>query len=498
MKFKMSRFVNVEALADGKICLSHSLTQQQIYGDRRLLDVYSFFAAKHSKTAFERRFAEKLPPLELNRLWKALEQDGFLTKRDTETIFNFISPEEHTRKQGYRLLRILLTDACNLACAYCKVMPNIAQTAKTPLSYSDLEAAIRMFFSGSDEHQPKIVHVSGGEPLTKWDGIVHVAQLIEKYRRCSERYYLAIGTNGTLLTMERVKVLREHNARLVVSLDGTKESHDLLRRDHKNRGSYDRTVHGINLLRKAGIEYGLSMVIGKHNIGCLTEEIGNVINHFRPVSLGINFMKPPTRNQRDFPYLILPQEYVTAVYSAFKTHRDTGVFFELVYRKLQPFVTRKFRYHDCGAAAGTTINLDARGRIGPCKSFLVLDELVTDMRDQIALHGKKLPIVDAMQKRSPVYEAGCWTCPGIAICGKGCAYEAWAESGSMMNIDSRACVYTQLFHRQFIEDLADFLSQKSSRQSFYIPSHADRQHLFGKMAVNEDTLSSSIGHATDG
>lgn len=497
MKLQNSKFSSVVSTSGSRVCISHSLVQQQIYGDSRLLDVFSFFSVARSVADFQRAFAQRYSAIEGERLLAILSRDHFLVGQGQESVFDYIAPEEETRRRGYRLIRVLLTDVCNLACSYCKVMPNIVDVSSTPLSYEKMECAVRMFFQNSCAETPKIVHISGGEPLMRWNGIKRIVSLVERYRREKERYYVALGTNGILLTGDRVKYLSQHGVKVIVSMDGRAEIHDLLRRDRSGRGSHGRSVAGITLLRDADIEYGLSMVVGRHNIGCLTEEIGDLISKFAPTSLGVNFMKPPSREQRDFPYLLLPQEYVSAMYASFKKHRWTGTFFELVYRKLQPFVTRQFRYHDCGAAAGTTINLDARGRVGPCKSFLVLDELASGMQIQRMNQGTRLPIMDALQKRSPVYEVKCWSCPAISICGKGCAYEAWAESGSMMNIDSRACAYTQLFYRQFIEDLADVVSPVLAKEPFYVPSQLDRRQLFGKMVVDEDTLSSSIGHATD-
>ena len=254
------------------------------------------------------------------------------------------------------------------------------------------------------------------------------------------------GTNGILLNEEQVKkILAEHDIKAIVSMDGREETHDTLRRKRGGQGSFRQVDAEVHLLNRFGVELGFSMVVGKHNVHQLIPKShSGLADAYHPVSLGVNYMKPPTRSQKDFPFLINPGEYVDSMYEAFRLFRDTGLFFELVYRKVHPFVVRKFRYHDCGAAAGTTINIDAKGNIGPCKSFLVLNTLTEKMKVPSGCTSKKPFVLDSLQMRSPVYIDKCQGCEAIGICGNACAYEAWVQSGNMMDRDMRACEYVPI------------------------------------------------------
>lgn len=493
---KLSKFSHVISANNGLTVLSQSLTMNQIFGDKRLGTLADFLSTARTQQEIV-NFAQKLySPSEVTILLMMLNQSSFLTQSETEQIFDYIAPETENRKQGYQLLRILLTDVCNLKCSYCKVMSNIVDITKHATSPENLERVIKIFFEGSDVSTPKIIHISGGEPLIAWDRIKQITSLIELYKRVNERYFIVIGTNAVLINDERATFLAKHKIKVIVSMDGQQNIHDILRRGHAGNGSFQRVDAGINLLNQHEVELGLSMVVGKHNVNRLIPEIAYMTEKYHPVSLGINYMKPPTRNQIDFPYLIQPKEYVDAVYEAFRVFRDTGLFFELLYRKIYPFVMKKFRYHDCGAAMGTTINIDAKGNIGPCKTFLILNTLASDINSASNCL-TKLPIFDALRKRSPVYINECHECSKIGICGNACAYEAWVESGNIMNRDMRACEYTQLFFQKFVDDLAKIAKAASGDNPFYEPTKEDRLKLLGKMIVNEDTLSSSIGHIVD-
>ena len=179
---------------------------------------------------------------------------------------DYITTETKNRERGYRLLRILLTDVCNLSCSYCKVMPNIVEVTKHATSPDNLERAIRIFFEGSVATTPKIVHVSGGEPLIAWDSVTDIVSLVESYKRVGEERLHRVRTNGILLNEERVRFLAEHDIKAIVSMDGREETHDTLRRKHGGQGSFRQVDAEVRLLNRFGVELGLSMVVGKHNV----------------------------------------------------------------------------------------------------------------------------------------------------------------------------------------------------------------------------------------
>lgn len=493
---KLSKFSHVVSASNRLTVLHQSATMNQIFGDNRLGVLADFLSTTRTQQEVV-NFAQKLyKPSKVAMLLRMLDQGLFLTRSGTNQIFDCIALEAKNRKRGYRLLRILLTDVCNLRCSYCKVMQNIVDVTKHATSPENLKCAIRIFFDGSDVSTPKIIHISGGEPLIAWNHIKQITSFAESYKRINERYFIAIGTNAVLMNDKRAAFLADHKIKAIVSMDGRRNIHDILRRSHAGSGSFQQVDAGIHLLNRHKVELGLSMVIGKHNVNRLAPEITYMMEKYNPVSLGVNYMKPPTRDQANFPYLIQPREYVDAVYDAFCAFRDSGLFFELLYRKIYPFVMKKFRYHDCGAARGTTINIDAKGNIGPCKSFLVLNALVGDISDASNCP-IKLPVFDSLRKRSPVYIDECQKCFAIGICGNACAYEAWVQSDDMMNRDMRACEYARLFFQKFIDDLATIVKKAMGSNPFYEPTKEDRLKLLGKTVVNEDSLSSSLGHAVD-
>jgi uncharacterized protein len=83
-----------------------------------------------------------------------------------------------------------------------------------------------------------LVSFWGGEPLLEWDLI---QQLVE-YGENSEFKDVVVNftgtTNGTLMTIDKLSFLRDHQIAFMVSIDGTQETHDRYRKSSEGVGSH--------------------------------------------------------------------------------------------------------------------------------------------------------------------------------------------------------------------------------------------------------------------
>jgi radical SAM protein with 4Fe4S-binding SPASM domain len=278
-------------------------------------------------------------------------------------------------------------------------------------------------------------------------------------------------------------------------MDGPEEIHDTLRRNWAGRGSWKDVDRGILKLKQAGAEVSLSMVLGKHSIDRAKETIQWFLDRYQPTGMGVNFMKPPTPQQKNYDQLIDEGYYSEIMYDIHRQFRDRGLFLELVFRKLQPFVEQRYRYHDCGAAGGTNLNIDAKGNIGPCKSFLIMKRLALGTLSAAEYSSQ---VIAQWRKRSPVYYHYCDNCNARGMCGNGCAYDAHVNSGNEMAVDSRSCRYTKGFHQLFIKDLYELTyPEKIGQESDWKYVSRDiRERLLGDVRARPHTLSYSIGHQT--
>lgn len=247
---RLSNYTSVFQIDNGQTVLSQALTQQQIFGDERLTDLTKSLKIGLKEQDILTLARNLYPHQDAASLYRALTADCFIRSSDhKESIYDYVRSEDGLERD-YRLLRILLTDVCNLVCDYCKVMPNFVDVTKHATSFDHLEKAIGLFFEGSQEQKPKVIHISGGEPTIAWDHIEFIVETTERYKRPSEKYFIVIGTNAMLLTEDKVDFFVEHDVKAIVSMDGQDSSHNKLRLTHSGQGSFDKVERGVRLLKE--------------------------------------------------------------------------------------------------------------------------------------------------------------------------------------------------------------------------------------------------------
>jgi 12,18-didecarboxysiroheme deacetylase len=147
-----------------------------------------------------------------------------------------------------------VTRACNLKCLHCYAKASESSHEK---ELTTREAGIMM--DDLAGFGVPVILFSGGEPLVRQD-------LVELARYAVERGMRAvISTNGTLLTEEKVRELKEVGLSYVgVSLDGLEEVNDRFR---GKKGAFRSAMEGIRNCQEAGLKVGLRFTLNRMNLG---------------------------------------------------------------------------------------------------------------------------------------------------------------------------------------------------------------------------------------
>lgn len=116
-----------------------------------------------------------------------------------------------------RDLRISVTDRCNFRCPYCMPReifgPNFVFLSRNDLlTFEEIARAARLFVRSGVEK----IRLTGGEPLLRRD----LERLVEMLAAIDGLRDLTLTTNGSLLTREKARLLREAGLqRITISLD---------------------------------------------------------------------------------------------------------------------------------------------------------------------------------------------------------------------------------------------------------------------------------------
>ena len=157
------------------------------------------------------------------------------------------------------LLVIQPTPFCNIACRYC-YLPD--RNSKAVVSKETLVSLFsQVFASGwTGDSLPVVWHA--GEPM-----VLPVAFYRDAFRTIDEltppglAITHAFQTNGTLIDSAWCEFFAEEQVNVGVSIDGPRHLHDRNRLTRSGRGTFDRTIAGIRLLRRMGVPFHVISVL---------------------------------------------------------------------------------------------------------------------------------------------------------------------------------------------------------------------------------------------
>lgn len=176
---------------------------------------------------------------------------------------------------------------CNLNCTYCYYLDKerFYGSSRKIISYELLEEYIRQYIE-CNEVPVVSFNWHGGEPLMA--GIEFYEKVVEFQKRhnpCKKRIENAIQTNGTLLNDDWCRFLKRNNFLVGLSIDGPKSIHDRYRVNRQGESAFDKTIKGVDLLKKYNVEFNTLTVVSN-----ASENNGKAIYFFLK-SIGSQYMQ---------------------------------------------------------------------------------------------------------------------------------------------------------------------------------------------------------------
>lgn len=240
-EIKISDLTSVCFIMKGENIMNYDINiREEVFGGT-LMDVKTGKRVYITKKELKNILNKNIFPKDL----EYLKKDNLNIKftRLTKKIGNMFS--------FFDIVYLELTRACNLKCIHCLNNSGIKQ--KDELTKDELLKLIKKLSSlGVQE-----IRFTGGEPLL-FNGIYDLIKFATEEGICT-----SLGTNGTLITKEVAKKLKESGLKkVVVSIDGNKKTHDKIR----GKKNYQKAMHGLKYLQKNGINVRVNSVIMKSNM----------------------------------------------------------------------------------------------------------------------------------------------------------------------------------------------------------------------------------------
>ena len=156
---------------------------------------------------------------------------------------------------------------CNLACKYCYYLEKnnlYDKSHRHIMSDEMLEQFTREYIEA--QTMPQVLFTwHGGEPLMRSIDFYKKALTLQKKYARGRRIDNVIQTNGTMLTDEWCEFFAQNNWLVGISIDGPQEYHDHYRLTSTGNPSWQKVMHGIELLKKHHVEWNAMAVVNAYN-----------------------------------------------------------------------------------------------------------------------------------------------------------------------------------------------------------------------------------------
>jgi len=383
--------------------------------------------------------------------------------------------EEYAEKYRNRQLReffshggeieilIFPINQCNLACKYCSIYGFKKPSNVERISDKVLNRALNLIidFKNKYPHIDVILVIHGYEPLQAGkDFFIKVAKAVRNHN-----IHLATQTNGVLIDEEYVKIFRDFEYSVGVSIDGPREIHNKVRIFRNGTGSYDQAFRGYELLRKYDVETGIISVATKYHVIYGADFYYKWLkeNDIREVNILLPVISP---HVTPFYSEIAPSKkdllkFYEDLYEIWKNDNsgiDIAIFTSMIRNLLvgKPIL----RSLDIFGAASCIFvpYIDWSGRIGFCDAGIVkLNRNIFELRSlEEILFDKELDIL--YKRLAYLALTQCRECEYFRVCHGGCPHEA-LMSGNIMNKTIYCEIYKKLYTK-IKDDLNKELSNK--------------------------------------
>ena len=389
---------------------------------------------------------------------------------------NTLTFEDVRQMTGPLSFNLMLKPAgslCNLGCNYCYYLDKseIYGGHEPRMTLEMLEKTVKDNIEANDVPEVQF-NWHGGEPLIIGIDFFRKAVEFEKKHADGKTIYNTIQTNGTLITREWAKFLRDNRFLVGVSIDGPKDIHDRYRKDKAKNPTFDQVVKGISLMNETGVEFNTMTTVNKASEGRGLEvyqflkSLGSRYMQFMPVLEHIKFPVSKAGNEIKGarPFIVDPKEEGSRIAPWSVSDIGFGKFMcDIFDWWVRNDVGRYFvglfdatLANWCGVQPGTCVYaqtcggnavMEHNGDIYPCDHFVYRKYLLGNIKDKSV---KEMMTSDEMvrfgiDKRNTL-PAKCRRCEWLHICNGECPKHRFNKTESGETGLNALCAGYRLFY----------------------------------------------------
>lgn len=425
-------------LEGGKVVLIHRIKLDDNYAvldvnsgavhliDAMIYDILGVYDGTNAAKVQE-EFQEKYQLAEIDEVLselQELQEQGLLFSPE------FPVPETFSQEPILKSLCLHIAHDCNLRCGYCFADTGDFGGHRALMSKETAEKAVEFAIAGSKQRHNLELDLFGGEPLMNIPVVKHVINYVRRREQeTGKNIKLTLTTNGTLLNDDIVQFLNDNRVMLVLSLDGSKSTHDHMRPFPNKAGSYDAAVAGFKevIASRHNKNYYLRGTYTHYNVHFAEDtmrmtDVGTEIS-MEPV-VGID--EPYVLTEEDLPILMKEYDKLAHMYlEARRTGKPFDFFHFNVALDNGPCVAK--RLAGCGAGH-EYFAITPEGDIYPCHQFVGREQYKMGTLDTGIV---KPDMVQYFRQMHVMKKPACRECWARFFCSGGCHANADLINGDI-------------------------------------------------------------------
>lgn len=177
-----------------------------------------------------------------------MKDKGFIVDYDSDELMDVEKKFRVLMREDEYHIMVLPTYQCNLRCWYCT-----QEHADLRINEKLIDSIYALVSKYAQRQDIRKIRLSwfGGEPLLEYNRVVSMTKLIRKLaEENGKTFYCEITTNGTLLTHDRIKSLKDAGVGCYqITIDGDKNTHDSIKVLGKT-SAFDVVLDKINQIAK--------------------------------------------------------------------------------------------------------------------------------------------------------------------------------------------------------------------------------------------------------
>lgn len=330
-----------------------------------------------------------------------------------------------------------LTNACNLRCDYCYI-----RKTNDHMGLRTAKASIDAIIKSAVSHGYSKVKIkyAGGEATLQFSNIVELhAYVAEECARQGIALEEIILSNGTLVDGAMISQIKRMDLRLMISLDGVGEFHDIQRSYIHGGGSFRQIVQNIDTMLEQNFIPHISVTVTARNVAGLPAMINWILE--RELTFGINFYRENNHSASFEDLRSDEQKLISGLLTAFKEIEKNIPEYSLLNCLADRASLGSPHLTPCSAGKNYLV-INQNGMIAKCQ--MEIEKPVTSIfaPDPLAV----LQNATLGLKNLPVDEReGCCDCTWRYRCTGGCPIETFRATGRY-DVKSPNCnIYKAIF-----------------------------------------------------